>query len=95
MQTRIAAILSPSGFLKSTEEDGDAEVGVVLEQTPFYAEQGGQVADTGSIASTSGATLTVQDTRVRRRCHERGGRTAPQRHQYGRAVWEQSPVAMS
>ena len=64
LTTRVAAILSPSGFLQSTEEDGDALVGLVLEHTPFYAEQGGQVADTGSITSTSDARMDVQDTQV-------------------------------
>ena len=64
LTTRVAAILSPSGFLQSTEEDGDALVGLVLERTPFYAEQGGQVADTGRITSTSGALMDVQDTQV-------------------------------
>ena len=64
LTTRVAAILSPSGFLQSTEEDSDAPVGLVLERTPFYAEQGGQVADTGSITSTSGAHVDVQDTQV-------------------------------
>ena len=35
----------------------------MLERTPFYAEQGGQAADTGSIASTS-SRFAVHDTRV-------------------------------
>ena len=66
VQTRIAAILSASGFLDSTAEDSSegGELGLVLERTPFYAEQGGQVADQGTIASTS-ASFAVHDTRVR------------------------------
>lgn len=62
----MAAILSGGGFLQSTEEDDTegGELGIVLERTPFYAEQGGQVADQGTIASTS-ATFAVHDTRVR------------------------------
>ena len=40
------------------------QVGLVLERTPFYAEQGGQAADTGSIAST-GSRFAVHDTKAR------------------------------
>ncbi|MBV8336441.1 MAG: alanine--tRNA ligase, partial [Alphaproteobacteria bacterium] len=38
------------------------EVAVILNQTPFYAEAGGQVGDTGAIFSASGAELAVSDT---------------------------------
>lgn len=66
LQTQVRAILSSNGFVDST--DGcDSPVGLVLESTSFYAEQGGQVADTGSLASTSGRTFDVQDTQVRAR----------------------------
>ena len=41
--------------------NGD-EVGVVVNQTPFYAESGGQIGDTGVIFSPNGAELTVRDT---------------------------------
>jgi alanyl-tRNA synthetase len=38
------------------------EIAVIVNQTPFYAESGGQVGDTGVIFSASGAELTVSDT---------------------------------
>lgn len=40
--------------------EGD-EVEVVLDRTPFYAEGGGQLADTGRIRSASGAVVEVRD----------------------------------
>ncbi|NNJ90958.1 MAG: alanine--tRNA ligase [Gammaproteobacteria bacterium] len=41
---------------------GDAGV-VILDKTPFYAESGGQVGDTGSLKIASGAEFAVNDTR--------------------------------
>src|SRR5690349_16697112 len=41
------------------------EIGVIVNQTPFYAESGGQVGDTGVIFSSEGAELAVRDTAKR------------------------------
>ena len=38
------------------------EVAIVLNQTPFYAESGGQVGDTGAIFTAGGTELAVSDT---------------------------------
>src|SRR5262245_35530429 len=43
------------------EADGGAEVEIVVAETPFYAESGGQVGDRGVI-ETAGGRATIEDT---------------------------------
>ncbi|MDL4819286.1 alanine--tRNA ligase [Actinomadura opuntiae] len=59
-EARVVALLDGSG-LTPVAGEGD-ELDVVLDQSPFYAEGGGQVGDTGTIR-TQGAVLQVLDTR--------------------------------
>jgi alanyl-tRNA synthetase len=48
------------GLASPAAHEGD-EVEVVLDRTPFYAEGGGQLADTGRIRLTNGAVVEVRD----------------------------------
>jgi alanyl-tRNA synthetase len=58
--TRVVALLDGTGTAPVASQ-GD-ELDVVLARSPFYAEGGGQVGDTGTIR-TPGAVLEVVDTR--------------------------------
>jgi len=58
-ESKVVGVFSQAGEVKTAKE-GD-EVAVVVEETPFYAESGGQVGDTGAISS-SNAALDVIDT---------------------------------
>jgi alanyl-tRNA synthetase len=44
------------------EARGGEEVALLLNQTPFYAESGGQVGDAGTIRSGDGLVIAVRDT---------------------------------
>jgi len=46
-KTKIVEMIKDSSFVKSA--NADDEVMIILSETPFYAESGGQVADTGWI----------------------------------------------
>jgi alanyl-tRNA synthetase len=56
----VVAILRDGRPVPSAAE-GD-EVVVLLDRTPFYAESGGQVGDTGELSAAGGARLAVRDT---------------------------------
>ena len=53
--------LVKDGELTDTAAEGD-DVFVVVNQSPFYAESGGQVGDTGVILTSKGSKLEVSDT---------------------------------
>ncbi|WP_242905783.1 alanine--tRNA ligase [Actinomadura terrae] len=59
-ETTLLALLSKTDYVPVARE-GDT-VKVVLSRSPFYAEAGGQVGDTGTIRTTDGV-LRVLDTR--------------------------------
>ena len=61
---RVVAVLEGERRRASATASGRA-VEIFLDRTPFYAEGGGQVGDTGTIVTESGIA-DVYDTRVRR-----------------------------
>ncbi len=60
----VVNALVVGGQAVDSVEAGD-EVGIVVNQTPFYAESGGQVGDTGRIVGDAGAQVRVGDTQKR------------------------------
>jgi alanyl-tRNA synthetase len=61
----ILAMLRDPGHdneTRITEAGAGDTVGIIINQTPFYAESGGQAGDTGAIFSAAGGELAVRDT---------------------------------
>ena len=56
-----ALIINGENVEKSDAFPEDQEVTVICNQTPFYAEAGGQVGDTGCLTTASGSLLRVTD----------------------------------
>jgi len=57
----VKAIGCKSEFAENASEE-DGSIVILLDKTPFYGEGGGQVGDTGSMAS-QGATVEITDTK--------------------------------
>ena len=57
---QVLALVADGGRVDAAEAGRD--VAVVVNQTPFYGEAGGQIGDTGTILSAGGARATVTDT---------------------------------
>jgi alanyl-tRNA synthetase len=61
----IKAIYQKSKFLQNTSElEAGSAFGLLLDQTNFYAESGGQENDTGSITIDGEADFEVTDVQV-------------------------------
>ncbi len=60
-QARVLGIASPDGRIESAEAGQAIEV--VLDRTPFYAESGGQVGDTGELRTEDGVARIDDTTR--------------------------------
>ncbi|WP_428937333.1 alanine--tRNA ligase [Fontivita pretiosa] len=63
IRARVVAIWNGSNLDPSADPSADQEVAVILDRTNFYAEMGGQVGDSGVLAS-AGACFDVETTRM-------------------------------
>lgn len=59
-EARVQAIVKDGKEVR--EASGGDEIRLIVNQTPFYAESGGQVGDAGYIRSDGGMRMTVTDT---------------------------------
>jgi alanyl-tRNA synthetase len=59
-EARVEAVVANGAEVEAA--GSGADVLVVVNQTPFYGESGGQMGDTGSMFSASGTEVTVTDT---------------------------------
>jgi alanyl-tRNA synthetase len=60
LEAKVVALYNREGVQVQEVSGGEAAI-AVLDRTPFYAESGGQVGDSGELAGKSG-TLAVEDT---------------------------------
>jgi alanyl-tRNA synthetase len=73
-ESKIIGWIGSEGFRKEGKIDTKADIGIVLEQTCFYAEAGGQVGDIGTIESSKGL-FVAEGTEKIANCVVHRGRT--------------------
>ncbi|MGW3075159.1 alanine--tRNA ligase [Kitasatospora sp. NPDC001132] len=61
-EATVLGLISDGTAVPGADQGSTLEL--VLDRSPFYAESGGQVGDTGTIRTTGGALLEVLDTRL-------------------------------
>lgn len=62
-KSKILALYDGSKFVESISEAGQ-QYGVILDKTPFYAEQGGQEYDTGSLVIDGSSEFNVRNVQT-------------------------------
>ncbi|MEU7182864.1 MULTISPECIES: alanine--tRNA ligase [Streptomyces] len=60
-ETTVRGIVRDGAVARTAPEGSEAEL--VLDRSPFYAEAGGQIGDTGTLTTRDGARLRITDTR--------------------------------
>jgi alanyl-tRNA synthetase len=60
----VSAIVAEGGKMLDTARTGE-KVSVIVNQTPFYGESGGQTGDRGVMKTADGARVTITDTQKR------------------------------
>jgi alanyl-tRNA synthetase len=70
-QGRVLALLRDGARVDALNAGERGEV--ILDQTAFYAESGGQVGDAGELCSTAGGRFAVDDTQKRGTAHSHSG----------------------
>ena len=63
VQASVKAIICNGERIPVANADTDCELQIVLDQTPFYSESGGQIGDCGFIETNDGSLFEVRDTR--------------------------------
>ncbi len=58
---QIIALIRNGSRVSDAKEGADIQI--IVNQTPFYAESGGQVGDTGTMTTPSGGVITITDTK--------------------------------
>ncbi len=75
-ESKILGWIDDGGFNDAGRIETDAEVGIVLDKTCFYAEAGGQVGDCGVIESDGGQFVVEGTTKIANCVVHRGKVTA-------------------
>ena len=84
LETKVSELFVDGQSVDAIHPGDDAWI--VLDETPFYAESGGQVGDTGSIVASSGARFDVLDTQKQRNAFAHAGTLASGKLSVGEQV---------